>query len=115
MEKKVTEYKLVNKSVVGLQSSVKNLTSFIRKETINPWSISDSADSVEVVKEQNVVYEYAGLEKYPSPNVLGVLVFSVLFGMILSGLGEEGKPIVDWFSCLFKVIMKMVDILIWYV
>ena len=113
MEKKVTDFKLVNKSVVGLQLSAKNLTSFLKRETINPWSIS--ADSVQVVKEQNIVYEYAGQEKYTSPNVLGVLVLSVLFGMILSGLGEKGKPIVDWFSCLFKVIMKMVDILMWYV
>ena len=113
MEKKVTDFILVNKSAVGLQLSAKNLTSFLKRETINPWSIS--ADSVQVVKEQNVVYEYAGQEKYSSPNVLGVLVLSVVFGMILSGLGEKGKPLVDWFSCLFKVIMKIVDIHMWYV
>ena len=103
----------MNKSAVGLQLSARNLSSFLKREMINPWSIS--TDSVQVIKEQNINYEYAGQEKYNSPNILGVLVLSILFGIILSGLGEKGKPIVEWFSCLYTVIMKMVDIITWYV
>ena len=104
---------MINKSAVVLKSSARNLSSFLKKEVINPWSVS--ADSVQVIEEKNVIYEYAGQEKYNSANLLGVLVVSILFGMTLSGLGEKRKPIVDWFSCLFKVIMKIVDIIIWYV
>jgi Na+/H+-dicarboxylate symporter len=103
----------VNKSADVLRSSAGNLSSFLKKEVINPWSVSPV--SVQVIKEENVIYEYAGQEKYNSTNLLGVLVLSLLFGIILSSLGEKGKPIVDWFSCLFDVVMKIVDILIWYV
>jgi Na+/H+-dicarboxylate symporter len=102
----------VNISADVLKSSAKNLSTFLKKEVINPWSVSP--DSVQVIKEENVIFEYAGQEKYNSANLLGVLVLSILFGIILSGLGEKGKPIVDWCSCLFNVVMKTVDILIWY-
>lgn len=103
----------MNVSTAGFKSSAKNLSSFLKKEVINPWSVS--TNSVQVIKENNVIYEYAGQEKYNSTNLLGVLVLSILFGIILNGLGEGGKPIVDWFSCLFKVIMKLVNIFLWYV
>jgi Na+/H+-dicarboxylate symporter len=103
----------VNKSADVLKSSARNLSSFLKKEVINPWSVS--SDSVQVIKEENVIFEYAGQKKYNSANLLGVVVLSVLFGIILSGLGDNGKPIVDLFSCLFKVVMKIVAIVIWYV
>ena len=103
----------MNKSADVLKSSARNLSSFLKKEVINPWSVS--SDSVQVIKEENVIFEYAGQKKYNSANLLGVVVLSVLFGIILSGLGDNGKPIVDLFSCLFKVVMKIVAIVIWYV
>ena len=103
----------MNKSADVLKSSAKNLSSFLKKEVINPWSVSPH--SVQVIKEENVIFEYAGQDKYNSPNLLGVLIVSIIFGIILSGLGDNGKPIVDLFSCLFKVVMKIVDIVIWYV
>ena len=102
----------MNKSADVLKSSARNLSSFLKKEVINPWSVSP--DSVQVIKEENVIFEYAGQEKYNSANLLGVLVLSILFGIILSDFGEKGKPIVDWCSCLFNVAMKIVDIVIWY-
>ena len=104
----------MNKSADVLKSSARNLSSFLMKEVINPWSVSPDYNSVQVIKEENVIFEYAGQEKYNSANLLGVLVLSILFGIILSDFGEKGKPIVDWCSCLFNVAMKIVDIVIWY-
>ncbi len=46
-------------------------------------------------------------------NVLGLLVFSVAFGLILSSMGAEGKPLRDFFDCLNKAIMRLVSIVIW--
>jgi Na+/H+-dicarboxylate symporter len=77
----------VNKSADVLKSSARNLSSFLKKEVINPWSVS--SDSVQVIKEENVIFEYAGQKKYNSANLLGVVVLSVLFGIILSGLGDN--------------------------
>lgn len=87
------------------------MSSFLNKEVINPWKIS--RNSIQVIKEDRVVYEYDGLEKYYSANILGILIFSVVFGVILSILGEGGKPMAQWFTCLFNVIMKMVELFMW--
>ncbi|XP_032422009.1 excitatory amino acid transporter 1-like [Xiphophorus hellerii] len=47
-------------------------------------------------------------------NVVGLLVFSVAFGLILSSMGSEGKPLRDLFNCMNKAIMLLVSIAIWY-
>jgi Na+/H+-dicarboxylate symporter len=74
-----------------------------------------SRDNIEIIEEDNVVYDFDGLETYNSANLLGILAISVVFGSILSILNEEGKPIVQLVTCLFKVMMKVVDLFIWYV
>ena len=78
---------------------------------INPWSVSP--DSVQTIKEENVIYEYVGQKKYNSGNLLGVLVLSILFGIILNGLGKKGKPIADWLTCLFNILMEIVQMIVW--
>ena len=89
------------------------MSSFLESEVFNPFSLS--RDYIQVIKENGSIYEYHGMEKQKTPNILGVLVFSILFGAILSILGEEGKPLTQWFSCHFNVTMKMVEIVTWYV
>ena len=78
---------------------------------VNPLGVLP--DFLQVIKEKDVIYEYAGQEKYDSTNLLGVLVLAILFGVILSSLGDEGKPIVDLFRCLFLVSVRIVHIGIW--
>uniref|UniRef100_A0A3P9PCC7 Amino acid transporter n=1 Tax=Poecilia reticulata TaxID=8081 RepID=A0A3P9PCC7_POERE len=45
-------------------------------------------------------------------NVVGLLVFSIAFGLILSSMGSEGKPLRDLFNCMNKAIMRLVSIVI---
>lgn len=47
-------------------------------------------------------------------NMFGLLVFSVAFGLILGRMEDEGQPLRDFFHCLNKVTMKLVNIVIWY-
>ena len=46
-------------------------------------------------------------------NVLGIIVFSVLFAVVLSRMGTEGQRIVGVISTLNEVIMKLVTLVMW--
>lgn len=82
------------------------MASFLEKETRDTWNISGREVTVQV-------YDYDGLVKYNAMNFLGILGFSIIFGTMLSMLGEEGKPMTIWFNCLFNVTMKMIEIFMW--
>ena len=46
-------------------------------------------------------------------NVLGIIVFSVSFAVVLSRMGTEGQRIVGVISTLNEVIMKLVTLVMW--
>lgn len=47
-------------------------------------------------------------------NALGLVVFSMCFGLIIGSMKEQGKPLRDFFDCLNEAIMKLVAIIMWY-
>ena len=49
------------------------------------------------------------------PNVLGIVVFSVLFGVMLGRMGERGRPIMEFCQCIVEVTMKLFTIFLWWV
>ncbi|CAH0555908.1 unnamed protein product [Brassicogethes aeneus] len=46
-------------------------------------------------------------------NTLGIVFFCLIFGTILGTLGQRAKVVIDFFSVIFEVIMKMVNGVIW--
>ena len=46
-------------------------------------------------------------------NALGLVVFSICFGLIISSMGEQGRPLKDFFDCLNEAIMRLVAIIMW--
>uniref|UniRef100_A0A4W5Q645 Amino acid transporter n=1 Tax=Hucho hucho TaxID=62062 RepID=A0A4W5Q645_9TELE len=47
-------------------------------------------------------------------NALGLVVFSICFGLIIGNMKEQGKPLKDFFVCLNEAIMRLVAIIMWY-
>lgn len=47
-------------------------------------------------------------------NILGIVVFSLFLGGVLSKMGEDGAPLVKFFECLHVATMKLVTLVIWY-
>uniref|UniRef100_A0A3Q3H1H7 Amino acid transporter n=1 Tax=Kryptolebias marmoratus TaxID=37003 RepID=A0A3Q3H1H7_KRYMA len=45
-------------------------------------------------------------------NILGLLIFSAAFGLVLSSMESKGKPLRDFFTCLNEAIMQLVNIVI---
>ncbi|KAF3695730.1 Excitatory amino acid transporter 1 [Channa argus] len=64
--------------------------------------------------------EIAREEMIPVPgtvngiNALGLVVFSMCFGLIIGNMREEGQPLKDFFDCLNESIMRLVAIIMWY-
>ncbi|KAK7489518.1 hypothetical protein BaRGS_00019152 [Batillaria attramentaria] len=69
---------------------------------------------------ENITEEVAQFEWVPTkgstgqPNVLGIVVFSVLFGVMLGRMGERGRPILDFCQCVVEVTMKLFTVFLWY-
>lgn len=47
-------------------------------------------------------------------NALGLVVFSICFGLIIGNMREQGHPLKDFFDSLNEAIMRLVAIIMWY-
>uniref|UniRef100_A0A8C5G7X3 Amino acid transporter n=1 Tax=Gouania willdenowi TaxID=441366 RepID=A0A8C5G7X3_GOUWI len=47
-------------------------------------------------------------------NALGLVVFSMGFGLVIGSMKQQGQPLRDFFDCLNEAIMRLVAIIIWY-
>lgn len=54
------------------------------------------------------------IEKVGGMNILGLVVFSIFFGVVISKMGPEGKPLADFFEALHHATMKITMLVIWY-
>lgn len=48
-------------------------------------------------------------------NTLGIIVFCLVFGTLLGSLGKKGAVVVDFFSVIDTVILKIVTGVMWWV
>lgn len=48
-----------------------------------------------------------------STNVLGLVMFSVIFGVTLGKMGPKGKPLLDFFNTLSEAMMIITNWVIW--
>lgn len=48
-------------------------------------------------------------------NALGLVVFSMCFGLVIGSMKEQGQALRDFFDSLNEAIMRLVAIIIWSV
>ena len=46
-------------------------------------------------------------------NVLGLVVFSIVFGIVLGRVKERGIPVKQFFESLNEIIMEMIGLVMW--
>lgn len=46
-------------------------------------------------------------------NVLGLVMFSIVFGIVLGRVGERGLPVKAFFESLNEIIMEMISLVMW--
>ncbi|XP_019640819.1 PREDICTED: excitatory amino acid transporter 1-like [Branchiostoma belcheri] len=71
------------------------------------------APNVTAIPEEITVYTKQG--GYSNRlNVLGIITFSIFFGVVLGRMGEKGKPLVQVFTIFNDCIMTLVYLIMWY-
>lgn len=81
----------------------------VKKElgTVFNASISSSTDEfVEIIKKELVYVN--------STNVMGLVVFCIIFGIFISHSKSEAQILYDFFFVMNELIMKIVGLIMWY-
>ncbi|XP_011880148.1 PREDICTED: excitatory amino acid transporter-like [Vollenhovia emeryi] len=79
-------------------------TSYVKKKVV----VIGSANQSEYILEPALVYK-------DGTNVMGMIVFCIIFGVLAGQIGPRGKLMVDFFVVLNDIIMKLVTIVVvWY-
>ncbi|XP_044302551.1 excitatory amino acid transporter 3 [Varanus komodoensis] len=64
---------------------------------------------------QNKTKEYKIVGMYSDGiNVLGLIVFCLVFGIVIGKMGQKGQVLVDFFNALNDATMHIVQIIMWY-
>lgn len=74
-------------------------------DTINTTQLTDG-DSTEAPLVRDVQYR-------SGTNTLGIVFFCLVFGTLLGTLGDKGQVVIDFFSAVFEVVMRMVTGVMW--
>ncbi|XP_012276011.1 excitatory amino acid transporter 1 [Orussus abietinus] len=75
-----------------------------RTELVEPKNISEAKS----------IYEWEIEGKYSNGmNTLGLVIFSIVFGVTLGKMGEPGKPLLDFFTALTDAMMIITNWVIW--
>ncbi|XP_072137872.1 excitatory amino acid transporter 3 isoform X1 [Mobula birostris] len=81
-----------------------SVTSEVTVTVIMPTQMNES-----ITKDYKVIGIYSD-----GINVLGLIVFCLVFGIVIGQMGEKGKILLDFFDALNEATMKIVQIIMWY-
>lgn len=73
---------------------------------VNSSQIDDHAVPFESEMTRDLQYR-------PGTNTLGIVFFCLVFGTMLGTIGAKGQVVIDFFSAVFEVVMKMVTCVMW--
>lgn len=55
----------------------------------------------------------AGMMSTGGMNIIGLSLFSIVFGIVLARLREKGRPLIEFFCALNEAVMVIVHFVIW--
>ncbi|XP_069620286.1 excitatory amino acid transporter 3 [Ranitomeya imitator] len=95
-----------------------------KREEIKPSKEPDKNSTIEkndtfnlfaTEEPKNKTKEYKIVGLYTDGvNVLGLIVFCIVFGVVIGKMGEKGQVLVDFFNALNDATMQIVQIIMWY-
>ncbi|KAF7663667.1 hypothetical protein LDENG_00204320 [Lucifuga dentata] len=89
------------------------------KTIVHKQEVNVTTQSLNVT-DRNLTVQQKVEETVPVPgsssgvNALGLVVFSMCFGLVIGNMKQQGQTLRDFFDCLNESIMRLVAIIIWY-
>ncbi|XP_057254320.1 excitatory amino acid transporter 3 isoform X2 [Pezoporus wallicus] len=100
------QYKTKREKVEATDVADKNSSALAEQAVTTATTAEDS---------KNKTQEYKLVGMYSNGiNVLGLIVFCLVFGMVIGKMGEKGQVLVDFFNALNEATMRIVEIIMWY-
>ena len=90
--------------------SAKAMAQLLKNDKVVTWFSKDG--NVTIVRN-DVILDFGGVVKGGGTNVVGLVVFSIAFGIVLNLIKENGKPLVSIFKSLCCATLKMVELIMW--
>ncbi|KAL5106023.1 Excitatory amino acid transporter 2 [Taenia crassiceps] len=92
-----------------IQACTKQVLSQMRNVTVQ---VKVHEGNTTVIKE--FVEEIAKATFIDNTNVLGLVTFSVAFGLGIASMGKQGRLMLDFFIIMNEIIMRLVRVIMWY-
>ncbi|XP_018593482.2 excitatory amino acid transporter 3-like [Scleropages formosus] len=87
----------------------------LNKPLENTTVVSDFIAGLTNTSKENITKEYTVVGSYSDGvNILGLIVFCLVFGLIIGQMGEKGRILVEFFDALNEATMKIVQIIMCY-
>nr|KAG5703950.1 hypothetical protein BaRGS_020547 [Batillaria attramentaria] len=97
----------------ALNVTLASTTTTTTLATIIVNSTNGTNETYIVLKEKEIKW----VREFPMAdgiNVLGIITFCTAYGIFISNMGPRGKIMMDFFTCLNEIIMKLVALVMWY-
>ena len=77
----------------------------------DPWTLKSGKVRVITKRTKKV---WAKVQKSERMNVLGMIMCSIAFGIALSRLGPEARPLKELFEISMKIVMMLINAVMWW-
>ena len=91
-----------------LEDNEKIIQVIMMNDTVNVTTISR-----EIYPSSNTIFAGVATNPTGGMNILGLAVFSIVFGIILGKMGGKAKPLKAFFSALNDAVMILVTLIMW--
>jgi len=82
-------------------------------QTIRNGTLNITTISKEIYPSSNTIFAGVATNPTGGMNILGLAVFSIVFGIVLGKMGAKAKPLKAFFSALNDAVMILVTLIMW--
>ncbi len=88
------------------------MASLLKDKTVVPWSVINGKNVTTIITNDKD-YTFTGTIQKDGTNFMGLIVFSIVLGVVLRKLGEDGRALLEFSKSWLHVVMMLVSWIMW--